>query len=365
LEFNRREELSACERFERNVADAIPLRLYQALVRREVIGLVYHSVAPVPPPYLKHIYPIKTPEDFERDLVYLKAHFELIGYPELVERLRAGTKGRPNAVLLTFDDGYRECFTVIRPLLRKHGLSGVFFVATDFIDNRAMFYRNKASLCIEAVAQRPEEGLQAVFEQLNRTCGLQLSDKPAFIRWMRGLNYRQRSLVDEVCTLLQIDPQQVLQTARPYMTGEQIKTLAEEGFTIGAHSRGHPKFNLLSREQIEAEILASCQAIQEITQQDEVPFAFPFSAYGVDRRLLARLVARHRRVGYLFDSKGFRRDAPFIVNRVWADPPPEPSGRGSNLPELLHAAYREYVLWRRRYLQSVLLARLRQIGRAP
>jgi hypothetical protein len=90
-----------------------------------------------------------------------------------------------------------------------------------------------------------------------------------------------------------------------------------------------------------------------------VPFAFPFSGYGVDRDFLAHLVSKHDFLDLLFDTRGIRPDRPFIVNRVFADTPPEVPTRGSNLPELTHKAYRDYVLWRRRYYLSVLRARIK------
>ena len=38
---------------------------------------------------------------------------------------------------------------------------------------------------------------------------------------------------------------------KPYLTSDEINIMAAEGFAIGAHSKNHPEFNLLSAEEVE------------------------------------------------------------------------------------------------------------------
>jgi peptidoglycan/xylan/chitin deacetylase (PgdA/CDA1 family) len=351
------EQLSTWETIEKTVTEAVPLSLYRLLVRRDVVGLVYHAISPTPLTHLKHIYPVKTPAAFEHDLIYLRDHYHIITYDQLLAHNQDGVRLEPNAALITFDDGYRECFTEVRPLLKKYGLPAVFFLTTDLLDNRHMFYRNKYSLAVARVLALAEPELAAILPAFNRQASSPLPDRPALLRWLRSLNYLDEAVMDKACYLLGLDPADYLATDRPYLTTEEVKILAADGFTIGAHGRRHSKLDLLQPSERAAEILGSCQSIQAITGQTTVPFAFPFSGYGVDRRALADLRAEHRVIGLLFDSKGMRMDRPFIYNRVWADPPPAPDAGRSNLVELIQAAYQENARWRYRYLFNVLRAR--------
>ena len=145
------------------------------------------------------------------------------------------------------------------------------------------------------------------------------------------------------------------------MTSSEVGELAAAGHTIGAHGRRHPKLNSLPQDAQAEEIIESCRAVQTLTGQDQVPFAFPFSGYGVKRPFLARLQKEHQEVGTFFDSKGVRLDKAAILNRIWADPPADPE-TGTNLPHLIHEAYQENARWRPRYLTSTLGARLRGGG---
>ncbi len=323
-------------------------------MRRDVIGLVYHSISDRPPAHLRHLYPIKTRQMFEQDLIYLKRHGNVISYDELWEHVRGGQRIKPNSVLLTFDDGYSECYGVIRPMLLEHGVPAVFFITTDFIDNKRMFYRNKSSLCTDKIAGLPDTALQQALSEITRRFDATVRDRGSLQRWIRGFNYTGETTIDQICELLEIDVDQYLKEKRPYLTSDQIQTLVADGFTVGAHSRRHPKLNLLSETEMAREIVSSCAAAATLAGGSAVPFAFPFSGQGVDRDFLAKLRDRHTSIGIIFDSQGVRPDRSFIRNRVWADPPPENNKKGSNLARLLHNAYIEYTIWRRRYIQSML-----------
>ncbi len=110
------------------VAETIPLSIYRLFIRRQVIGFLYHVVSDQNLPHVCHLYPYKNTAMFERDLVYLKHHFHPISYAQLLDD-QAGKQQRLKAplALLSFDDGFQECFTVIRPLLLKYGVPGLFF----------------------------------------------------------------------------------------------------------------------------------------------------------------------------------------------------------------------------------------------
>lgn len=96
----------------------------------EVPILMYHYVEDLPPraDSIRRDLTVH-PEDFERQLQYLdRAGYHTISLTDLYLHL---TEGRPlpeRPIVLTFDDGYRDAYTVVFPLLQKYGFSGTFFV---------------------------------------------------------------------------------------------------------------------------------------------------------------------------------------------------------------------------------------------
>ncbi len=317
------------------VARLIPLRLYRVLLRRPHVDFFYHAVSDEQMPHVRWLYPVVPVDAFEAALRYIKAHYTPVGYAQLHAHFTEGAPLPPNAAHLSFDDGFRQCFDVVRPLLLKYEIPCTFFVATDWVDNRVMFYRNKVSLCIERLHAEPT-ALEKLADLLPGE-----KSRAAAIAWLKELRLPDEETIHAACRALGVDWEGFLREYQPYLTVEQLRQMHAEGFTIGAHTCSHRKLRDLSAEEIERQIAESCRVVREIAGQEVVPFSFPHSAFGVDRDLLAAVRARHPFVGLLFDTKGLRRDVDFIRNRVWAERPLTPERRLHPLPEVLRSAYRE------------------------
>ena len=334
---------------------SLPYAVQKGLLPRQVIALFYHLVSEKPLPHVAHLYPYRPLHLFEQDLVYVKENYQPVSYPQLVERKIAGspasrtagspkkrTTGSPKnrtAVHISFDDGFAECFTLARPLLLKYAIPCTFFLTTDFLDNARMYYRNAVSLCIDKVLA--ENGMGSI-SQLNQEFGLALAGNVDFVRWIKSLT--GEALVEKVCACLGIDTRAYLADQQPYLTTAQVQALAADGFTLGAHTCRHQKLARLSREEVEHEIVESCQIVAEISGQDSVPFSFPNSGEGVDRQFLADLRRRNPVIGLVFDTKGLRPERDHILNRIWVESPKLNPGGEHSLPVVLKNAYRDYFL---------------------
>jgi peptidoglycan/xylan/chitin deacetylase (PgdA/CDA1 family) len=86
---------------------------------------------------LYHGTPKRFEDSFRRHLRFYRKHYDPIG-PVGLRRVLAGggtPTGRPG-ILLSFDDGFRDNFTVGAPLLEEHGFTGWFFVPSDLVADR-------------------------------------------------------------------------------------------------------------------------------------------------------------------------------------------------------------------------------------
>ncbi len=323
----------------RIIAPYIPLTAYRRLRPHNPLGFFYHAISDIPLPHLKHLYPSKTSAEFEQDLLSLKQQYTLLDYSNLAESLNRRIP--ESSAFLSFDDGFAECYTVVRPLLLKHRIPCLFFLATDWIDNRGMYYRGKMSLVLEKLSHLDPVAQRDIFHQLSPITNSQLpiTNYPLFSSWLLAHQQSAEPFLDQICDLLQIDIPSYLRTHQPFLTRTQILEMQSEGFVFGAHTRRHPKLNTLSQEDQAAEIIESCRIVCDLTGNAQVPFAFPFSGNGVDREFLARLRAQHPHIGLIFDTQKLRRDRPFIFHRIWADKPVPGIPPAQNLDHWLHNAY--------------------------
>lgn len=325
----------------KTVRRRMPLALYPYLIRRDVIGLFYHSISDEPLPHVQNLYPPEPVARFEAALVYIKKHFNLVNDAQVEAARLHGKTLSSRSLHLSFDDGFVECFTVARPLLLKHGIPCTFFITSGWVGNQRMFYRNKASLCIEQMRSLEHDAAKMVLTSVNNAMDTNLADAASFETWINKLEAKDEGVIDMTAKMLGVDVKQYLSARTPYMTREQIAQLHADGFTIGAHSVRHAKLDSLTAAEVESEIVDSARAVQQITGQERVSFSFPYSGTGSDRELLADIRARHPFLGLFYDTMDLNEDRPFIVNRIWAEKAAyRTAGRATNVPALLHAAYR-------------------------
>ena len=325
----------------KKIAGRIPLCAYSLFIRRDVLGFYYHVVSDEYVPHIRHLYHYKSRRAFENDLLYLAENFNLITYEQLAAHYSGGQRLKPKSVVLTFDDGLSECYSVVRPLLLKHGIPCVFFIPTDYIGNGKMCPDHKASLCIDRVMSRENRARSDVIASVNDAYSKELDSEADLKQWIRSIAANEHSTIDWLCRFLDIDVQRYLETQHPYMTADEIECLAGDGFTIGAHSVSHREFDSLTDSEVEEEIIVSCKAILSLSGKPHVPFAFPFSADGVSRDMLHELRRRHECVGLFFDTKGILPGRGFMINRMCGDWPANSAPAKSNLPRLLVQAYIE------------------------
>lgn len=207
-----------------------PVALWRRLAPKTAVGVCYHLVSDAHPRHLRHYSTLDTTA-FEADLARLQRDFGCISYEELTRRRAAPDDVRDNSAILTFDDGFAECATVVAPILRRHGVSCVFFIITDLIDNAAVFRETEASLCIEAINRLPVEHVLAIAHDLGldarlqappkweasdivrsplENAGLDRSADPrlrAVLHWLLTVDAREIDLLRQLSSRLGVDPE--------------------------------------------------------------------------------------------------------------------------------------------------------------
>ena len=315
-----------------------PVQLLEALVPRDVIGFCYHAVSDRPLPHVQSLYRCKSVAQFKRDLDFLQRNYRIIGYED-VERARMQPRGKRPCAVITFDDGLAECHDIVRPVLLEYGLPAIFFVTTEFLDNRRLFYRQKVALCIDAYDRLSADAASAVRKDVALFFGSSLDSSTKLLVRLQSATWTEEPAIDATCDRLGVDTSRFLRTARPYLTYAQVRALATDGFTVGAHGTSHQMLGTMSEPGIEAEIVESCNTVSQLVSASVVPFAFPFGGHKVNRDMLRSLRESHPRVGLFFDSRQLAPDRDFIVNRLVVDDPRGAITNGSNLPARLRRAY--------------------------
>ncbi len=65
--------------------------------------------------------------EFKAQLNYLEKNYEFVTIEECIDAIYKGDDIPDNAVLLTFDDGYKDHYESVFPILERKDIQGVFF----------------------------------------------------------------------------------------------------------------------------------------------------------------------------------------------------------------------------------------------
>lgn len=93
--------------------------------------LCYHRIVDKPVRYTN-----LQPAEFAKQMDYLEEHdFNVVPLDVIVDAMQYGTKLPQNTVALTFDDGYKDNYTVAYPILKKHNFPATLFIYPEYISN--------------------------------------------------------------------------------------------------------------------------------------------------------------------------------------------------------------------------------------
>jgi peptidoglycan/xylan/chitin deacetylase (PgdA/CDA1 family) len=226
------------------------------------------------PLHIKHLFSPRRISQFEQDLDWLLKKYEPVDYKDVDKSIVTGKK----AFLLSFDDGLREVYDIVRPLLLQKGIPAVFFLNCGFVNNTGLFFRYKASLLADKLINGELE--PRIFDT---------TDTASAYHVIMNIDYRQRSELDRYAFKAGFDFRSYTRVNKPYLTSDQVKTLINDGFAIGAHGIDHPLFVDLSLNEQIMQVKESVHTITEDFSLNYKLFAFPFTDHGVSNELFEKI----------------------------------------------------------------------------
>jgi len=244
------------------------IKILQTITNQKILLPFFHTVAEGPLPHIKHLYRMKTVKEFIDDLNFLLKHFEPIDAETLFYFHNNKIVPKKPVFHLTFDDGLKEIYEVVAPILLQKGVPATFFINSGFTDNKELFYRFHASLSIEELAKKGKLTEQVKKEVL--LCSYAEKDKLFSY-------FSQQQVYD------------FLNKEQPHLTTEQIQLLNNKGFTIGAHSIDHPYYHEIPFSEQLRQTRESLEFVSSIVNQKLRLFAFPFTDFNVSKKFFEEL----------------------------------------------------------------------------
>ena len=249
--------------------------------------LIFHRVLPAPDP----LFPDETDtRRFDQICSWVGAWFNVLPLDLALRQL--GTAELPErALAITFDDGYADNHDVALPILRRHGLSATFFIATGFLDGGCMWN----DIVIEAVRHSIDSYLDLTELEVAGLGRLRVGSaqekRCAIDRILGALKYLPVSRRRDATAL--VARQAGVRAPRGLMmSSRQVLEMRRAGMQIGAHTVSHPILATLDRPSARDEIFQSKHFLEKLLSEAVTLFAYPNGKARTDFTAESSAIAR-------------------------------------------------------------------------
>lgn len=257
--------------------------------RGKLLVLIFHRVLVESDPLLPG-----EPDAIQFDWMmrFVSRNFHVLPFGQAVSRLNSGKLAAASACI-TFDDGYKDNFSVAMPILQRHGLIATFFVASGFLDGGRMWNDDvieAVRVSSDAVADWSEFGLGRYHLTTHYE---RLSAINAVLAKLKYLPLSQReATAREIARRARIKDKSDLM-----MGADDLRAIRAAGMEIGGHTQSHPILSSLGDSEAYAQILRGKNDLEAILSERVDVFAYPNGKPGLD--LSSRHVQMLRRAGFV------------------------------------------------------------------
>jgi peptidoglycan/xylan/chitin deacetylase (PgdA/CDA1 family) len=271
--------------------------------------VTYHYVRDLPRTRFPRIKGLLT-DDFRRQIAALAQRYEMATLRSALAFMRGELRPSRDLCLLTFDDGFKDHFSNVLPVLSERGLQGVFFVPTSCVEQTRVASVHKNHFLLAAVEF--EEYRRAFLDELSRRhpetkTEVDRATVAATYRWDTAevgafkflLNFRvpepvRDTILDTLFVAYLGDERAFAREL--YLSWSDACAMQDAGMVVGSHSHNHTALSCLSDER-QREDLETCTALLRgrLRPQALWPFCYP---YGKKHSYNGVTVQTLRELGY-------------------------------------------------------------------
>ena len=242
------------------------------LTNSQVAILIYHRVCPKNDNW--SLEPL-SPESFETQMKYFAQNYEILSLDKLVQFTKSGKSFPKKAIVVTFDDGYKDNYLYAYPVLRKYNIPATIFLTTGYIGARELFWWDKVAYIIEHNTSIKRLNLNDLGSYSLETELYKNRARSIICEKLTKLgDDKKNSIIEKLLDIFQVKiPPDVAETL--ILSWKEVSEMDRSGITFGAHSVNHPILINMSLRQSKNEIIQSKQDIEEKLGKEVTAFSYP------------------------------------------------------------------------------------------
>ena len=237
---------------------------------------------------------------FTRLMELLAQHFVVLPLEQVAVALSGAVPLERDGAVITFDDGYRDVYLRALPVLRRLNLPATIFVPTGFIGSNERLLHDRFYSLLERAVDRRQSLLEVRLPRLLRPA-LQATERllyrhPPSVALDRLIATLPHAALERCASELE----RLLGTSRApkedegglVMSESELRACAEQGMSLGAHTRDHVVLTHERPARIWRELHPPRRELEAISGRACTSFAY------CNGHLSDDLVAAVRRAGY-------------------------------------------------------------------
>ncbi len=199
------------------------------------------------------------PETFEKNLKFLKNHFDIIPLPRLLKAIHNGERIKTDAISITFDHCWADAYASAFPLLKAYKIPATFFISSAYPNTYNLTWQDtlRVALFILKNSQIPFPELSALGQEFNEwieeiTEDFSISENviELLIDFLttEAPEIRLKCVMD---ILAHVQVMGEMPEFSMYANWDEIREMSNhELISIGTHGHGHKNLKELSREEL-------------------------------------------------------------------------------------------------------------------
>ncbi|MDH4055525.1 MAG: polysaccharide deacetylase family protein [Gammaproteobacteria bacterium] len=219
--------------------------------------------------------------DLDRQISILKKKYRFVSLDEIEDVLRNGNGGGKPCCFVTLDDGYSSAWKVAWPILKKHGVPGVVFVATEHMAAGKLFWWDR----LDYTMMHMPKSIRSVTVG-GHNIPVTLDSRKARAASARFVTQHSRGLFEHEqarfkaleAFIQEYEREEWLEDLKSWvgvMTSDDVAEASDSGFEIGSHTVHHYRLGDLDREAARKELRESKAAIEHVTKKTCRSFCYP------------------------------------------------------------------------------------------
>jgi len=257
--------------------------------------VVYHYVRPIKNSQYK-INGMEV-ENFEKQIKMLKTKYNPIGTKEMIEAINNNKTVPKDSIMFTFDDGLKDHYKYVFPLLKENNIEGIFFPSGKPIQEKMVLDVHKIQFILGSVKD-PNSIILEIKKSLNnfkKKFSIEPIDsyykkyaiedrfdtkEVTFIKNLlqKGLPLKLRSKLVSYLFKKYVTKDEKSFSKKLYLTINEIYKMKNSGMVFGSHGYSHYWLATLTEKELTEELRNNEEFLKKISGNYKL-ICYPHGSY--------------------------------------------------------------------------------------